>query len=186
MKTKKIGIILILVTMIVILTGGNVKAALQANPNTHMKKKNSLVNWATSIRQMEASDGAMGLGETIGSDLTSNGSNEIDVHLMRSTEYGAMAILAASGYGNPSNEKIKTTTTGNNTGVILSTGDYEWTSGVQYVSNVGQGVNERYYDLYTESNTSAKPGDALGTKDTTNPGCAGWHTASPSKWIRDD
>ena len=29
----------------------------------------------------------------------------------------------------------------------------------------------------------AKAGDALGTKDTANPGCAGWHQASSSSWV---
>lgn len=38
----------------------------------------------------------MGLDETFNADLTSKESNNIDVHMMRSTEYGAIAILSAS------------------------------------------------------------------------------------------
>ena len=79
MKTKKIFLTIILMTMIMILLSGGIsQAALQANPNTHGKKTLALSSWISQIRQMEAADGAMGLAETIGSDLTgaeSNGSN---------------------------------------------------------------------------------------------------------------
>ncbi len=177
---KKIGISIIMLISIIIIGSGSVKAALQANPNTHMKKTDTLTNWVPNIRKMEAADGAMGLSETIKSDLTSNTSNGIDVHQMRTTEYGAMAILAASGYGNPSNDKVIASTTGNNTGVMLATSDYEWTAGVES-SGTLSGVNSRYYDSYTEDINSAKPGDALGSKTTTNPGCIGWRGSS-SRW----
>ena len=163
MKKKKIGISIIILISMIMLGSGNVKAALQSNPNTHMTKEDSLT-------------------ETLQSDLTPNTSNGIDVHQMRTTEYGAMAILAASGYGNPSNAKVITTTTGNNTGVMLSTGEYEWTSGIA-TTNTLSGVNARYYDLYTTNGNSAKPGDALGSKTVANPGCAGWHQAYSSGWI---
>ena len=130
MKTKKIFLSIILLTLIMILTTGSIsQAALQANPNTHSKKTQPLSNWISQIRQMEAADGAMGLAETIGSDLTASESNGIDVHMMKTTEYGAMAILSASGYGNPSNEAAITSTTGNNTGVMINTSQWEWTAG---------------------------------------------------------
>ena len=45
-----------------------------------------------------------------------------------------------------------------------------------------QGVDGRYYDTYTTSNTSARVGDALGTASTTNKGCANWHSAYNSNW----
>lgn len=106
------------------------------------------------------------------------------MHLMKTTEYGAMAILSASGYGNPSNDKAITSTTGNETGVMINTSYWEWTAGGYKSAPVFSGKNARYYDSYEASNTSAKVGDALGTKDTTNPGCAGWHQASYSLWVR--
>ncbi len=182
MKNKKIGITLILLITLIFLWSGNVKAALQANPSTHTKKTDYLTNWVPNIRKMEATDGAMGLSETLKSDLTSNTSNGIDVHCMRTTEYGAMAILSASGYGNPSNEKSPTSTTGNNTGVMLPTSSYEWTAGIG-AANLLSGVNSRYYDLYTSDRNSAKAGDALGSATATNPGCAGWHSATSSNWV---
>ena len=187
MKTRKIGITLILVAIMVLLGTGNVQAALQANPNTHTKKTDTLANWVKNIRQMEAADGAMGLSETINTStlIATSESNGIDVHSIRSTEYGAMAILSASGYGNPSNDKAITTTTGNNTGVMINTADWEWTAGIANASSAGvSAFNSKYYDLYTFNDaTSAKAGDALGSSTVTNPGCAGWHSAGNSTWL---
>ena len=186
MKTKKIILTAILIAITLILSGEGVQAALQANPNTQSKKTDTLANWVKNVRKMEEADGAMGLGETIDSTtlLATSNSNGIDVHCVKTTEYGAMAILSASGYGNPSNERVITTTTGNNTGVILNTSNHEWTSGIRSVSGAGlTGVNARYYDLYTSSSDSAKRGDALGSETAANPGCAGWHSASDSIWL---
>lgn len=184
MKTKKIILTAILMIVMLILSGG-VQAALQANPNTQYKKQDTLASWVKNVRKMENANGAMGLAETIDSStlLATSSSNGIDVHCVKTTEYGAMAILSASGYGNPSNEQRITTTTGNNTGVILSTSYIEWTSGVANVETLGlTGVDARYYDLYTDTINSAKRGDALGSATVANPGCAGWHSASSSEW----
>lgn len=175
-----LGVILMCIIMLPI---GNVKAALQANQNTQYTKKATPGTWITNFRQMEAEGSAMGLNETLNSDLTSSSdSNNIDVHMMKTTEYGAIAILSASGYGNPSNENAITSTTGNNTGVILNTDYYEWTAGGARGS-IFSGINSRYYDTYETSNASAKIGDALGNDSTTNPGCAGWHSASDLRWL---
>ena len=183
MKTKKIFLTLGLMAMILVSSGGISQAALQANPNTHSKKTLNLSSWISQIRQMEAADGAMGLAETIGSDLTANESNGIDVHMMKTTEYGAMAILSASGYGNPSNDAAITSTTGNNTGVMIDTSQWEWTAG-SAGTGIPSGADARYYDLYTvDDPTSAKVGDALGSETATNPGCATWHGARSSTWL---
>lgn len=184
MKAKKILkqtlMIIVAASMLLLLSIGESKAALQANQNTQYTKTDTLTNWMSAFRQMETAQGTMGLNETLNTDLTaSSDSNGIDVHMMKATEYGAIAILSASGYGNPSNDKAITTTTGNNTGVILNTGNWEWTAGGLGFS----GTNPRYFDTYSGSNTSARIGDALGTSSMTNPGCAGWHSASDSRWV---
>ena len=187
MKNLKIKIIIlaVLVSLIVILPTTRVKAALQANPNTHTKKTDTPTNWMSNFRKMETTGGTMGLSESLNADLTSKETNNIDVHMMRSTEYGAIAILSASGYGNPQtlqNSAIKTTT-GNKTGVYFTGKDWEWVAGGVNGSIFG-GVNTRYYDTYVASNQgSARIGDALGTASTTNPGCSGWHSASISDWV---
>lgn len=180
-KFKLLTLIMILAVMSILPTGC-VKASLQANQNTQYTKDDSATNWIKTIRQMESAGEAMGLSETLNEDLTaSSNSNGIDVHMVRTTEYGAMAILSASGYGNPSNAQKITTTTGNKTGIILNTNQWEWTAGggTTFLST----VNNKYIDKYTTSNTSAKVGDGLGDKITTNPGTAGWHSGSTKYWI---
>ena len=181
-KVKLLALAIMLVTM-TLMPIGQVKAALQANPNTQYNKAKSVTNWMTGFRQMETAGGAMGLNETLNTDLTSSsGSNGIDVHMMRTTEYGAIAILSASGYGNLSNDKVVTSTTGNETGVILNTDNYEWTAG-GLQGSIFSGVNNRYFDTYTSNQASARAGDALGTDTTTNPGATGWHQAARNRWV---
>lgn len=179
---KEIILIALMTLILLIINTGESKAALQSNPNTQYTKKDTHTNWITYFRQMEEAGGGMGLSETLNTDLTSIESNNIDVHMMRATEYGAIAILSASGYGNSSNNKAITTTTGNNTGVMLNTVYYELVAG-GLSGNIFSGINSMYYDTYTASNTSARIGDALGTSSTSNPGCAGWHSTFYSYWV---
>lgn len=168
-----------------VLPTGQVKAALQSNPNTQYKTQYNSKTWMTQIRQIETSGNAMGLSETLNSDLTSSSeSNGIDVHMMKSTEYGAIAILSASGYGNPQtlqSSSVKTTT-GNKTGIYFSGSNWEWVAG-GLSGSIFSGVNSRYFDTYSGSQASARIGDALGSASTTNPGCAGWHSASYGYWV---
>lgn len=67
MKYLKIKIIIltVLISLIVILQTTGVKAALQANPNTHIKKYDKTENWIRNFRKMETTGGAMGLSETL-------------------------------------------------------------------------------------------------------------------------
>lgn len=174
-KNKFFSKILIAIGVMVILLFFNmteVAASLQANPNTNYVKKAPALNWISAFRTMEETGEAMGLNETLNSDLTpSSESNNIDVHMMKVTEYGAMIILSASGYGNPSNEKIVTSTTGNETGVIVHTGQMgEWSAGA--LKTPPAGIEERYFTYYSEQ--VSKPGDAFD--------CAGWHGAGYKEW----
>ena len=183
---KKIKLILAtLIIMFIALLCSTVEAqaALQANSDTHYESNNQKtpLDWMSGFRQMEEKGGGMGLSETQGTDLTStSGSNSIDVHMMRATEYGAIAILSASGYGNPSNEQKLTTTTGNKTGIYFSGSNWEFVAG-GLENSIFSGKNKKYYDTYTTERSSARVGDALG--ETTNNGCQGWHSASNSFWV---
>lgn len=168
-KLKFSIIVIVLVSSILLLIGGKAQASLQANPNTKNKTAKTSQEWITAIREMENTNGAMGLSEERNTNLTGTKSNNIDVHFMKSAEYGAIAILSASGYGNSSNAQAITSTTGNNTGMILDTNVYEYVSG--FVAAV-EGVEERYYNVYGD----VKVGDAMNT-------CAGWHSASSSRGI---
>lgn len=163
----------VLIILAIILLPNTSHAVLQANPNTQYIKTQDANTWMTSIREMEASGGAMGLSETFKSDYTSKTSNNIDVHMMRTTEYGAMAILSASGYGNPSNEKAITTTTGNNTGVIKRNEYWEFTAGTSSTF----ATNQRYWDKYkNDDGATSKIGDALVE-------CKRWHSTAGCSWV---
>ena len=183
-KVKLLALAIMLVAM-TLMPIGQVKATLQANPNTQYTKEGTAGSWMRWFRQMEIAGGTMGLNETLKDDLTSESSNGIDVHMMRTTEYGAIAILSASGYGNPSNDRGITSTTGNETGIMINLQDqYRWelnAGGLQ--GSIFAGVNNRYFDTYTGERASAKVGDALGSDTTTNPGTVGWHSASYSIWV---
>ena len=182
-KTKLILATLTIMFVALLCSTVEAQAALQANSDTHYNSNNQKtpLDWMSGFRQMEEKGGGMGLSETLSGDLTStSGSNSIDVHMMRATEYGAIAILSASGYGNPSNNKTLTTTTGNKTGIYFSGANYEFVAG-GLENNIFPNTNKKYYDTYTTGRGSARVGDALG--ETTNNGCQGWHSASTSDWV---
>ena len=184
---KKFLASILLAGIILILNGGQAKAALQANPSTHYIKQDEPENWIKAFRKTEQTGEAMGLEESLNADLTAVSSNNIDVHMMRTTEYGAIAILSASGYGNPQNLQDSSiqSTTGNNTGVMIYNGNSEWTA-AGLKDYIFPGIDGRYYDGYEENSSAlnrAKRGDALGDRDTDNPGCKSWHAPAFSDWV---
>ena len=146
------------------------KAVLQANPHTNGIGGSTVTNWMTNIRNMEAKNQAMGLEEVIDTTTkraTSN-SNGIDVHMIKSTEWGTVAILSTSGYGNSKRIQDSTikSTTGNRSGVYFSLTDEHVAGGLK--DNIFTGTDKKYYDEYTNI-SSAKIGDALGNANTKNP-----------------
>lgn len=186
-RAKLILITLVIMLATILLSTIEVNATLQANPNTHYKKTNTTENWKDLFRNMEKQGEGMGLSETLKSDLSAeSASNNIDVHMVKSTEFGAVAILSASAYGNSQtlpNSDIKTTT-GNNTGVYFSGANWEYVAvdflgGYKNVLKMFEGVNKKYFDIYSSESASksAKAGDALGNKDSSNPGCDKWHNS---------
>lgn len=170
---RSITIFLFLITF-VILNTENSKAVLQANGNESTKY--NLSDWMLNVRKMEEVGGAMGLTETLNSDLTSSTSNNIDVHMEKNTEYGALVILSASSYGNSNKINSGETTTGNATGVVMNIGS-EWV--VASVSS-SKATNflasaARYKNVYDESYV-VKKGDAI--KETYR-----WHGSENSYWL---
>ena len=180
MKTWKSILITISILFIIILSFGTTssKAALQANGNAIATK--DLPTWLTSIRDMEATGGTLGLSESKdGTKLTStSGSNNLDIHMEKNSEYGAMAILSASSYGKQTKVNSGETTTGNKSGVVINL-NKEWVS-AGTVSTCSQYVNadSRYKDVYTTAQTR-KNGDAL--LET-----SGWHSSGASTWFSND
>lgn len=171
MKTKfKISLILITLITIVLFSGNVSKAVFQSTPATHSSPtQDTWENWMKNIRNTE--NGAMGLSEEIDQTTLEGNDNNIDVHMMKNTEYGAIAILSLSNYGNVEANNSKTakpeTTTGNATGLYIQynatpSNGYaggEMTSGILdgYVSTT---YNPDYYNLYGNNTASTFIGDA--------------------------
>ena len=156
----------------VFLGTGSSKAVLQSNGNEGAVY--SLPDWMLNVRKMEELGGAMGLSESLNDNLTTNGdSNNIDVHMPKNTEYGALAILSASSYGNPNKINDGETTTGNVTGVVMKF-NCEWTAASPNgaLNNFCTRYKNEYMSTYV-----AKRGDAM--TETLN-----WHGGS-NNWRPD-
>lgn len=174
MKIKlKLIIIIMLMAVAIIAIPQNSNAALQSNGQAGTTK--NLDQWMLQIRQMETLGGGLGLSETInGTNLkATSASNKVDVHMQKNTEYGALIILSASSYGNPSKINDGQTTTGNSTGVVMKI-NKEWVSAGSGItsSNVWKNAVGRYKNTYTTSYV-AKRGDAI----------LNWHGSSSTEWI---
>ncbi len=150
------------------------KAVLQSNGNAGATY--NLSDWMINVRKMEELGGVMGLSETLNSNLTSSSdSNGIDVHMQKNTEYGALAILSASSYGNPNKVNDGETTTGNVTGVVMKFNS-EWVvAGTLSKLTQYQNVVGRYKNIY-DPNYVAKSGDAIGETK-------GWHESKNNTWL---
>ena len=169
-KNKSIAIFLFFIVFL-ILNQGKVHAVLQANGNDGTTY--NLSNWMINVRKMEELGGAMGLSETLNDNLTSSSaSNNIDVHMEKNTEYGALAILSASSYGNPNKIEDGNTTTGNVTGVVMKI-NTEWVAAFANNTNLVGKYVSRYSNIYDISEKCFL-GDAL--TETQN-----WHN-SIGRW----
>ena len=101
MKKKLLKFFIIigaLALLLTVISTTQVQAVLQSNPNTHYKGIYYSDYWITYFRDMEKTGGALGLSETINATtkLATSASNNLDSHMMKSTEYGAIAILSTS------------------------------------------------------------------------------------------
>lgn len=174
-KAKLIGCI-ILLSVIMMYIPTKSKAALQANGES--VKKDTINNWLLNVREMETSGGTLGLTDSINqTNLTSSAetSNNLDIHMEKNTEYGAMAILSASSYGKPDKVNDGETTTGNKSGIYINI-NKEWVAaGSLTVISRYVNANSRYKNYYTGSYV-AKQGDAIAET-------VGWHGSGASTWI---
>ena len=197
MKRLRSFLIVVAILLFGILMPNNAYATLQSNPSTQYKTKKANITWISEIRKMETTGGAMGLTEQLNSDLTpKTDSNNIDVHMMKNTEYGAISILSASSYGNPTTIASSTvkTTTGNKTGIyynVFSGESYDIAS-YAYAECVAAklnktakdaiyiNVNNRYFNLY--NGKAYKVGDSINMGE--------WHRSNSASvsndWLNDD
>ena len=195
---RKIKLTILIMLVIIGLNLRGVQANYQSSPNVSATI-NGLETWMIGVRQMEASGQVMGLNETIYSDClcSQTGRNNIDVHLQKNTEYGAMLILAVSDYGKQGNgikgsDNINTstyglaTTTGNVSGVY-NVGNYgEWVAaGLEaafpsFTTNISYSTNifKRYANRYTTTETGLRGDAMLETKNWQSSGHAAWITSA--------
>lgn len=151
-------------------------AALQSNGQAGTTK--NLDQWMLQTRQMESLGGGLGLSETVNATglKATSPSNNVDVHMEKNTEYGALIILSASNYGKSTKINNGETTTGNSTGVKMNI-NREWVSagaGITYSTTWKNAVG-RYKNTYTTSYV-AKRGDAI----------LNWHGSTSSQWFTDN
>lgn len=171
MKLKKkflIGMFAVSIACI-ILQPNKSNAALQSNGGTPATK---LANdWILQIRQMQELGGTLGRTDTINTNGLTSNATDLDIHMEKNTEYGAMAILSASAYGNPNKIESGETTTGNVTGIVINingertaatTADVS--AGQTYIMN----ASPRYKNIYSYDVYKTKIGDAIGETK-------GWH-----------
>ena len=152
-RGKKL-LVIILILWIGMMQTSKVEAALQSNGGTPLKA--NLNDWIYYTRKMQEAGGTLGLTDTINEDLTSN-NKDLDIHMEKNTEYGAMVILSASSYGNPNKITDGQTTTGNASGIVMKL-NKEWVAaGVNNTwAEKMKGATKRYWNVYTGNGNSVK------------------------------
>lgn len=140
MKNKIRKVLVLIILMILILSiPGSVQANVQSVKNSSTTTGTTGIHTADQfyllIRQMESNTGPMGLSATIDSTTgeETSFSNNIDTHIIKDTEWGAMAMLMDSDYGSKqagSGTWEISSSTGNATGVYEIFSGWEVTSGI--------------------------------------------------------
>lgn len=167
---KKLKLTISLIVLLTCIFATNVQAIYQSTSSGTVAK-NALINgttgFMTTVRQMEGAGQVMGLKETINASTgnATSTSNNIDVHMQKNTEYGAMIILGISDYGKQTGyihneEGGLATTTGNKSGVygLGDKNNTEWVAGLYY--RTSENYHFRYYNSYPLTEGIQHRGDA--------------------------
>lgn len=175
-KNKILTIMVTGVALSALIMPNKSNAALQSNGGTPETK--DLGTWMLQIRQMQEMGGTLGRTDTIDTTNLTSGATDLDIHMEKNTEYGAMAILSASAYGNPNKINDGETTTGNSTGIVINI-NREWTaSGKVSIVAIFENAKNRYKNVYEFNEVVSKIGDAM--IET-----SGWHGSSEDSWLND-
>ena len=149
---------------------------LQSNTTTGITA--NVNDWIYYTRKMQEAGKGLGLTDTISdTDLTSSNKN-FDIHFQKNTEYGAVALLSASAYGNPNKIATGQTTTGNQSGIQVKLNG-EWTASGPSNTLVWamQVAKARYWDNYgTGNGSNSKNGDAMAETN-------GWQGSTDSNYL---
>lgn len=178
-KLTTIKIVLLIGILLVILVPVKSYAVLQANGGSVTSY--NIATWINYVRTMENFGCALGKEEVLDTSntegkryLPTTGNNGLDCHMEKNTEYGAMAILSASAYGNPTKINSGETTTGNATGVLISLNQEIVAGGTLGSIDNYKNADRRYKNIYTTTYQYI-PGDAIG-------GMGGWHGGNTT-WL---
>lgn len=194
---RSIRLIIIIITLIMICTFSlnTVYANVQSRPGTNIRGVDVPTHFL-NIRNMEAQGQVLGLNAVIDSEGNEESSNNIDSHLMKATEYGAIVTLVQSQYGKKVNNisaedtAVKNTATlpysatNNMSGVfgLKSTNSYNGRNICFSAINKNQSeysgiyklIKNRYVNKYEDE--KQKPGDAseLLSYNTTSTSATYW------------
>lgn len=174
-KNKILTIMVTGVALSALIMPNKSNAALQSNGGTPETK--DLGTWMLQIRQMQEMGGTLGRTDTIDTTNLTSGATDLDIHMEKNTEYGAMAILSASAYGNPNKINDGETTTGNSTGIVINI-NKEWVAASTMLvrSEIFKNSINRYKNIYIINQYEEKIGD----------GILDWHGFTNGQWINRD
>ena len=162
---RKIITTLIMMIIFISCLNINVLASYQIRPNYTILRNETAPNFWYNIRLKETNEGPMGLSMSVDKVYSGNDGNGIDVHMIKNSEWGAVAMLSMSGYG--SGNGTDTWSTGNSTGVYALGSDTNWEYTSTFVTKDGstvdttnanvkalkdKNIDSRYYDLYHVGN----------------------------------
>lgn len=187
---KKLKILAVLMTFVMVT---NVHAAIQSRPGVTAKVKTTASNFFKAIREMESETGALGLSAVFAENSSTGAyeetseTNNIDTHMCKNIEWGAVAMLSGSNYGagvgkvtdsytsSTATYGVTASTTGNMTGVFgmsIGSAPNEYVA-AGIISKMGTTSNKylinaesRYVDSYASGTSSTDlsaryiPGDA--------------------------
>lgn len=182
-KEKLLALVTTGILLTILLIPVKANAALQANGSGTSTK--TFEQWINQIRKMEVEGGTLGLtgSGSLNQQLGKDESNNLDIHMQKNTEYGAMAILSASNYGKSTpvhevSDGSLSTTTGNKSGVYMKLNKERVAGGT--LNSYKDKINAKYINWYAYKNSGTrKIGDA--TIET-----SGWHntgTAVSASWF---
>ena len=151
-------------------------AALQSNGGTPATI--NLNDWLLKIRQMQEIGGTLGRTDTISTNNLTSNATDLDIHMEKNTEYGAMAILSASAYGNPNKINDGETTPGNSTGIVMNLNNERVSAASDNQGRVTNFINanSRYKNVYPGDKYKKKIGDAV--LETYK-----WHKSTIYQWM---
>lgn len=152
--------LMILITLLVIMCVFCPKSEAMFQSIPSSSTSSTVRKWIKNVRKIEAPNYGMGLLESNinTTTLVPSTSNNIDAHMMKNTEYGAMVLLTKSDYGDYSNSS----TTGNSTGIYNVGSELVaayLTRSRNYMYRAFESVASKYKNVY--SFKSKKTGDAM-------------------------